>query len=386
MHRKRCVIFFLLIILIISIKIDAKMPDDENKLLFQDKLNGSKQKGWKIAPNNFVRHPEYGSVYYIKPQKPPQTGLPWVGDESWCRYRVELELLPAGQGRGFIGLDFHVRNDGKSCCNMHFSDADTDHVEIIQSCGRWYPGNTSWKLMPLSQRRPHLKKGKWVNLRLDIGKTIANVYVNNDSTPVYTIYDLPFTSGGIRLWTNNGAAYARNLKITSLGEDEVNPELEDLWARFAKSGIIRNWQITPLQTPQFGRKQLPPELAETDIEWLNVKADRRGIVNITALFPDNENKTSVFVRTTIHSTDRVVRRCLFSYTDQLKLWCNGQLIITGEPRGWLDPGRDESDGWGRLLPDLFASFVELLPGENVILIRLAVNEPYFGSGFWIRLQ
>jgi hypothetical protein len=66
------------------------------------------------------------------------------------------------------------------------------------------------------------------------------------------------------------------------------------------------------------------------------------------------------------------------------MWVNGESVFAGERRGWNDPGRSEADGWGRLMPDQFDIEVPLIAGENNVLIRLEVNEPLFGSGFWAR--
>ena len=59
-------------------------------------------------------------------------------------------------------------------------------------------------------------------------------------------------------------------------------------------------------------------------------------------------------------------------------------VFDGERRGWNDPGRSEAVGWGRLMPDQFGVELPLVSGENEILVRLEVNEPLFGSGFWMR--
>jgi len=310
--------------------------------------------------------------------------MPQVGNSSWHCYRIELEVLPAGQGMGFFGLDFHVQDNG-ACSNMHFSDADVDHQEILQSAVRWNPANTAWKLMPLSQRRPDFHKSKWIKLRVDVGEGRANVYVNNDSLPVYTIYDLPFTCGGIRFFSYGGSAYVRNLKVTALNNKEVVPLLADDWQPYRDDSLLRNWYVSSLLPVDFSSPSQFPQLAEDEIHWREVCSDGRGIVNISALFPDNNNPAVVYVRTSIHANDHVTRRCLFSYSDQMTLWGNAQLVIAGKPRGWNDPGREEAEGWGRIIPDQFETFIELLPGDNVILLRLQVNEPQFGSGFWLRL-
>ncbi len=61
-------------------------------------------------------------------------------------------------------------------------------------------------------------------------------------------------------------------------------------------------------------------------------------------------------------------------------------VFKGEPRGWFDPGRSPEDWFGRLIPDQFEVELSLPEGENEILVRLEVNEPLFGSGFWIRMR
>ncbi|HPG41481.1 MAG TPA: hypothetical protein PLP19_19425 [bacterium] len=365
--------------------IDKDMPQKESKILFADKLDGNTHKGWIVPPADYVKHPEFGMVYYIKPQIPPLKSMPHVGNGSWRCYRVELEALPAGLGMGFFGLDFHVQDNG-ACSNMHFSDAAADHQEILQSAVRWNTANTAWKLMPLSQRRPVFKKNKWISLRVDVGEGLANVYVDSDTLPVYTIYDLPFTGGGIRFFSYGGSAYIRNLVVTELDNMEVTPLLADDWQPYRDVGVLRNWYVSSLLPIDFGSQSQIPQLAEAEIGWCEVSADDRGIVNISALFPDNNDKAVVYARTTIHSADNVTRRCKYSYTDQMSIWCNGQLVVTAKPRGWADPGRGEADGWGRIIPDQFETSIELLPGDNVLLLRLQVNEPQFGSGFWFRLQ
>lgn len=364
---------------------EMDMPPKESRVLFTDKLNGSTQKGWVVGPADYVAHSEFGVVYFIKPQIPPLTGMPCVGNDCWRCYRVELDVLPAGQGMGFIGLDYHVQENG-ACCNMHFSDTGTFHQEIFQSAVRWNNANTSWKLEPSSQRRPEFKKGEWIKLRLDVGENVANVYVNNDSIPVQTIYDLPFVNGGIRFFSYGGSAFIRNLVVTFLDDDEIVPLLADTWAPYRNNGMLRNWHISPLLPKDFGSSHEIPELAEKEIRWREINANGKGIVNISALFPDNNDIAVVYARTTLHSTNHATRRCLFSYTDQLTIWCNGQLVVRGVPRSWSDPGREEADGWGRIMPEQFEALIELLPGDNVLLLRLQVNEPQFGSGFCLRLH
>ena len=187
----------------------------EGDVIFEDRFDGGAEELWRIPPISLVDDPEHGKALRLRAGD-PNAGLwlGWAGDDSWRSYRVEVEVLPV-DGQGFVGLDFHVRDDESGCCNVHFEAFPAGGGRRFEGCGRYDDVNTSWKLWPLSQRTASVPPDGWVRLR-------------------------------------------------------------------------------------------------------------------------------------------------------------------------LDPGRSEADGWGRLVPDQFAARCELAPGANEILVRLEVNEPLFGSGFWVR--
>lgn len=348
------------------------------RVLFQDAMDGRSQGGWKVAPDVFVQKPQNVTAFQLK----AKSEAPWVGDHTWTNYRVEVEILRTG-GQ-FVGLSFHVQDDGVSGCNVHFSATDEDLQERLQAAGMWGHSNVSWKLWPFSQRQGKFIKGQWIKLRLDIGETVANVYVNDDPNAVSTVFDLPFSSGGIRFWEYRGSACFRNLRVTSLAAGDVKPQLEDVWGQASSQTIVRHWKITPPRSPQFVNAANGLEaINSTEVEWLDVKADRRGVVNLTPLFPGDNSKGVVFAKTKIQSDEDTVQACWVTYTDRLILWCNGKKVFEGPPKGWFDPGRDESGG--RLIPDQFEVRLPLTQGENDILLRSEVTEP-FGWAFWMRLH
>ena len=355
------------------------MSNRAGQILFQDTMDGKERSGWKFAPDNFVEHPEYGTVWLLKSDGDDET--PWVGDQTWSNYRLEVEILCAGGE--FIGLDFHVQDDGVRGCNVHFSAADRDRQEQLQAAGVWGKGNISWKLWPMSQRTAKFSKGQWIKLRLDVTETFANVYVNDDPKAVFTVFDLPFTNGGVRFWEYKGSAYFRNLRVTSLACGDVRPALEDPWEHVSSLSVVRNWTVTQLQSPEFGQVDGPEAINSTDMKWLDVESDRRGVVNLATLFPNDNTKGVVFAKTAIKSDEDTVRKAWVTYTDRLTIWCNGRKVFEGLPRGWFDPGRDESGG--RLIPDQFEIELPLARGKNILLLRSQVTEP-FGWGFWMRME
>ena len=217
---------------------------------------------------------------------------------------------------------------------------------------------------------------KW---RLDIGTDVINVFVNNDSTPVYTSYNLPYSSGGVRFWQYYGAAYIKNFKITKL-EHSVEPVLKDTWSKIDPQKSIKQWNISSFITdPEF---TFSPK-NDTQIKWQAVQPDKQGRINLSAHFP-GLIKGKIIGQTTILSDSAVKQKIFLSYTDKLKLFCNEKLIFDGPSRGWNDPGRNFQEGFGRLLPDLFQTTLSLKKGKNLVQIEMDIKEPEFGSGFWMR--
>jgi hypothetical protein len=359
------------------------MTHPEGKVLLEDTFDGSSDPGWRIRPVRLVDDPAHGRTLHLKAGD-PNAGLwlGWAGDDTWENYRVELEVLP--EDDGFVGLDFHVRDDGSGCCNLHFQSSPPIDERLFEGCGRWDDVNTSWKLGPLSQRTAPVRPDEWIRLRLDVGNTVANLFVNGDSEPVFTIYDLPFNCGGIRLWRYYASAFFRDLRVTALGT--VEPLLEDVWGSVVGPEVIHDWKVSGMLPVGFGAEGAVEVAQGDDMVWRDADADRRGVVNVIAIDPGEYcQKGVVFAKTTVASPTETRRMLRLTYTDQLSMWLNGESVFVGERRGWNDPGRSEADGWGRLMPDQFEVELPLVSGGNEMLVRLEINEPLFGSGFWARL-
>jgi hypothetical protein len=359
------------------------MSHRPGNVLLDDRFDGLGTDQWSISPISLIDDPVHGQVLHLKAGD-PNSGLwlGWAGDESWKNYRLELEVLP-GEGGGFLGFDFHVQNDASSCCNVHFFASPDEDERHFEGCARYDDSNTSWKLGPLSQRKAPVRPGEWMKLRLDAGESASNLFVDEDPEPVFTIYDLPFSSGGIRLWRYYGSGYFRNLKVTTL--DHVEPILDDTWGSVISSGVIRNWSVSRM-LPRGSGADDTISAASGDVGWREVATDRRGVVNVVGIDPGEYCQPGVvFAKAEVESSGNATGKLRLTYTDQLSMWVNGASVFSGEPRGWNDPGRSEADGWGRLMPDQFEVEAPLIAGRNDVLVRLEVNEPLFGSGFWARV-
>ena len=380
------IIFWILLFTGFPGSLNAKSGD----VLFEDPLNGSIVTGWRNYPESFIKLPESGMVYNLLPTQPGTfTLLPWAGDQSWVNYRIEIEfMIKKGENRGFIGIQFHVQEDSIKGNNIGlYTGGELPSERWFETSVHYNKTNLSWKLWPTSQKSFDLRTDTWIKLRIDVDTSYANVYVDNDTIPVYTTYGLPFKNGGIRFWQYGGAAYLRNLKVTELSADETHPILPNIWTPAIKFGLLNKWRVTPILDPEVGIDSLPPEIQTDQIAWSPISADERGVMNISSFYPENKSKGIIFARTYVYGRSDGPAIALFSYTDRANVWCNDKLVFKGKARGWYDKDNiGPGDGFGRLLPSLFEFEIPMDKPENELIIGLEIREPQFGSGFHMRLR
>jgi hypothetical protein len=290
--------------------VDSIPSTQAQTVLFADPLDGKPVTGWRVPPDKFVDHPQWGKRCYVEAEKEGFPKVkPWVGDSSWGNYRLEVEMLCE---RVFVGLDVHVQEDGHHCNSFSFYVPDQGGDIVFESGAMWGPESMAWKHWPLSEKRFNYKKGTWLKLRLDVGDTVINIYLDG----------------------------------------QTEPQARD------KAGSN------------------PPTPSEAKaLTWLPIKADRRGVINLAEQFDPKNNKVSVWAKTTLSVPETTRRKCWLTYTDHFKLWCNGALVFDGPPRGWKDPDRAKY-GSCRLIPNLFEVKLPLQAGENQLLIQSQVKEPW----------
>lgn len=351
-----------------------------SSFLFRHPLDTADPSGWRDPPANVIGHPEHGRVYLLD-WKQSRGRLPWAGEASWREYTAEIEILPVSRG-GYLGLCFHVQDDGVSACNVHFPIAASGRAEALQSMGIWGP-DCAWKLFPEAQAYTIFPAGAWIRLRVAATARFANVYVHGSRRPVLTLHDLPFAAGGVRLWSFYGSGYFRDLKIAPLERSE-RPAFDNPWLQYAGDpGLLRRWEVASAGRSRSRRDELPAGLFSARTRWSSVDADRRGVVNLSAAAASLGLKSGAFARTLVRAPKAERRVCLFTYTDRLEMWCNREPVFGGPLRGWNDPGREAHFG-GRLIPDEYRVVLPLRAGDNEILVRAERTEPW-GWGFWMRL-
>ncbi len=309
-----------------AIRVDLQSGD----VMFEDSLQGSAGRGWKIAPANFKSIAEIAPAYLLELDKDGYPVSPAVvGDTSWGAYRVEVEFY--SMGGGWAGIDFHMQDDTQRGCNVSVYPVPEANAAVFEAAAWCSKTAFSWKLYPAGQRKSTVKPTCWNRLKIDVGRTVANVYLDGDPKPVYTVYDMPFRRGGVRFMAYYAPAAFRNLRVTCLAEEDVRPILEDPWADARRKSVVRGWQVSaPMPLKKIDALATDP-LQPLVLDWQEAVTDGRGVVDLTRQFSDFGRKGAVFAKRTVScdvAREEVVR---LTYTDRLKMWCNGKLVFDGPP-------------------------------------------------------
>lgn len=357
----------------------AMLADPPSRTLAADPLDGTGQAAWRRAPSTFVDAPGGGRAFRcVRGATVDPAALPWIGDETWSVYRVDVEVLLE---KNWAGIDFHVRDDGGAASSVTVLQVPGD--QLVAEAASLRGLAFSWKTQPVGQRTAPHAAGDWVRLRLDVGRSVANLYIGDTRKAAATFHDLTGGRGGVRLMTYAGSALFRNLRITELSERAVRPLLPDPWAAARTGRVLTDWQVTPAREKRHSASGLPPEVSDGSGPWTVPPADRRGVISLTDAFGDRNTGGVTFARAVLVAPKAGQYRLKVTYTDDFSLWCNGQRVFTGPPRQWFHPER-EKHGRSRLIPDQYEVVVSLKAGPNTLVARSEATEP-FGWAFWMRL-
>ena len=123
-------------------------------------------------------------------------------------------------------------------------------------------------------------------------------------------------------------------------------------------------------------------LPDSSTQWTAIKAEDRGIVNLSRKygFVENDNRRLAWLKTTLHS-DRDQERILsLGFSDEVWVFINGQILYTGK-NYFGTPGQMEK---GRCTIENTQVRLPLRKGDNEILIGLA--NYFYGWGIIARMD
>lgn len=217
--------------------------------------------------------------------------------------------------------------------------------------------------------------GRWFHLKLVVSGTRADLYLDEQESPVLQIKELKrgFTSGSIGITSGRGAAHFANFSFQQSDDISLAP-LAVLKEKEATKGIIPNWSVSNVfeeKLLQSNVKLEAPQLAK--MTWQSKDTESTGMLNISELHKNDRKNNTVFAKVRINSDQDQVKRLDFGYSDRAKVYCNQQILYSGN-NGY----RSRDYRFLGTIGFFDSVYLPLKKGSNEIII--AVSESFGGWG------
>ena len=242
-------------------------------------------------------------------------------------------------------------------------------------------GITLWDLQGHYQGSALLKKEGWNHFKLVVSGQQMLVYVNDMERPALQIPKLEgnTTQGGIAF---EGKAIFANLVVRS-GEVEGLPKKEGFDPTLQDPHYLRNWSVTAPVSFPFGRDIVNEDMPNDDTDWMEISAERLGLINLTRIYGGSENgeRRLVWLKTTIKSDAVREYRLNMGFSDEVWVIINKQLLYL-DKNYYGNPIMKEPNGRCSIENTSFK--LPLQEGENELLI--GVGNFFYGWGIIARLN
>jgi len=300
-----------------------------------------------------------------------------------------IEVDVSGPPSGFAFLVFRATTP-KDHEDVYLRMAMSGTSDALQYMPM-YGGEGAWQLYhgPGYTASVVFDPAAWTHLRVDVAGRRATVFVGEATTPAMVVEELQGGNGpgaigvigGSTSKTQPGVVFS-NFRYTSR---PPAPTPTATAAVSARPGILRDWMLSPAvsivrsPTDSLPSASLPAVARADRRDWLPVRAEPNGLLNISRYRAMAGPLSLVVARTVIHADRNEVRRLVFGYSDDVTIFLNGRPLFAA--RNGLS-ARYSTD-LGLMTPD-DAVFLPLRPGDNELLF--AVAESFGGWGLEARLD
>jgi len=301
----------------------------------------------------------------------------------------DVELI----GNGFPGINFRMSDDWKNGENFYIRSFGpvTPETRTTLQYAAIIDGMSIWDLSDEYQSGASIYQEGWNHVKLVVSGKQMRTYVNDMTKPALVVPELEGwrDQGGISLTGN--VIYA-NLVIKPDATEGLASEPGYI-STCNDTRYIRNWLVSTPKDFPVGKDILMPlpsalgkiqasEIPDTTTTWTEVKAETRGIVNLSRKFGSvkDDGRRLVWLKTNIYSSKAQERVLNFGFSDEVWMFINGQLV-------YLDKnyfGTPSQMSKGRCVIENTSIKLPLREGKNEILIGLA--NYFYGWGIVARLD
>ena len=288
---------------------------------------------------------------------------------------IEFDILP--EEKQFSSMYFRWKDSLESECFYFRTDrmGQPQAIQYTPTIG----GINCWNLFDDFQTSAEWQPGKPIHTKLVVSGYRMRVYLNHAAEPALEVPRLEgnVTHGAICF---EGKGTLSNLVVRQ-GQVEGLPAAEGLDPVAFDPHYIRHWQVTkPEVIPQgidFGMGMMP----DSQQVWQPLKVERRGLVNLTRLYPAaNFIRRIAFLKTTLYSDRERTCQLQLGFMTEVWVFLNGQWLYIDKNHY----GQPIAKQRGRISIRNSTITVPLQQGNNVLLIGLGGG--FYGWGLMARLE
>jgi len=346
------------------------------------------EKHWAATTDN-VEFLNYKSVAAVRSNNKDGFGI-MLKDFEFADGTIEFDVEL--KGMGFPGIVFRSSKDslnGEIFYIRYFGKPDNHRRTTLQYASI-QDGVNMWDMTDDYQAAARINESGWNHVKLVIHGKQMKAYVNDMEQTALEVPALEgiTTSGRIEL---TGNVIYSNFVIRPNATEGL-PRIAGYDPTANDSRYLRNWSVTePIDFP-FGRdiikaygggESIDSVLYNDKKVWKSLKAERRGLVNLTRLFGNTEQgqRRLTWVKTNISSQNEQSRRIHMGFSDEIWVLVNGKLLHI-DKNYYGSPSMKEPRG--RCTIENSSFMVPLQKGDNELLI--GVTNYFFGWGIIARFD
>ncbi|QEC51922.1 uncharacterized protein DUF3471 [Anseongella ginsenosidimutans] len=327
---------------------------------------------WVFAPGTveFIREKELPAMKIL-----PEAGKVVAKDLDFSDGTIEFDVKPNS-----LTFYFHYQDAKENeCFYLRMNRAgNSTALEGIQYAPL-IDGVLLWDIYPHYQSNATFTRGDWNHIKLVISGAQMRIYVNDNEQPALEVEHLAGNPkrGSIAF---EGDMVVSNLVVTP-GKTEALSSLPGMDPTNNDPRYIRKWAVTnPVPIPEnvdFSYDLLP----SPETSWSVLEAERRGLMNLTRTFGENEARSIIWLKVNIQSIEEQKKKMNLGFLDGVWVFLNGQILYLDKN---LQGRLMEKDPGGRCSVDNTSFMLPLKEGPNELLIGLA-NDPSWGRGMIARM-
>ncbi len=250
---------------------------------------------------------------------------------------IEYDVMLNENTANFAGIRFHVQPDGsyEDFYQRSHRSGDPDASQYMAV----YNDVPSWQLYqgPAFSTATVFDFGTWTSVKLVVDDTLADVFIGDMDKPALT-FELEHgdTMGGIGLWAFNLAGTPRFSNVRVTPNNDVKILGQPKRVSTLSPGTFMDWKVSTA----FDGKKLDgitnlADLKHTALdssERTSITADKNGRLNLARVQGLALEKDTVLAEITIDVEEATTREVEFGFSDDVRVYVNGELVFSGSDR------------------------------------------------------